>query len=262
MAASMALEAHNSDEKLTRKARKRKAYEASPAGKARRARQHHLASQKRLAESIASKSIPVTAPNSYGLLPKSCNGASGSRSQSLKDEIDLLRNNPTFRLALLKAFRAIPYMQVPYNAIMRTQLIAADPYRPRGVVCVFRDDKALVAVRTFHHSAMDATYMVDFMQCVDKLATSCQIKEPGYRHQRGNFAQIRIGWNHGMGEGDNVSWLLMLSFSRLRSNASPRYHIAWVFILIINSILMNFLGRRRFNLQCESCCHSSRLAMS
>ena len=119
MAASMALEAHNSDERPARKARKRKAYEASPSGNVRRAGQHHLASQKRLAESIASKSVQVTAPNSYSLLPKSYNGASGSRTQSLKDEIDLLRNNPTFRLAVLKAFRAIPYTSVAYNAIMR-----------------------------------------------------------------------------------------------------------------------------------------------
>jgi hypothetical protein len=35
MAASMALEAHNSDGRLARKVRKRKAYKASPAGKAR-----------------------------------------------------------------------------------------------------------------------------------------------------------------------------------------------------------------------------------
>ena len=103
---------------------------------------------------------------------------------------------------------------------MRAQLITADPYRPRGVVRVYGDDKALVAVRTFRHRAMDATYMVDLMQCVDKLATSCRVKEPGYHHPRGNFAQIRIGWNHGMGEGDNVSRLLMLSFFHLRSNAS------------------------------------------
>ena len=226
MAAGMALAAHNLDEKLTRNARKRKAYKDSPASKARRARQHHLVSQERLAESIASKSIQVTASNSYDLLPKSCNGASGSRSQSLKDEIDLLRNNPTFRLAVLKAFRAIPYMQVAYNAVIRAQLIAVDSYRPRGVIRVYSNDKALVAVRTFRHRAMGAAYMVDLVQCVDKLVTSCQIKEPGHQHQRGNFAQIRIGWNHGMGEGDNVSWLLMLSFFCLRSNASLRYHIA------------------------------------
>jgi hypothetical protein len=109
MAANMTPEAQNSDERLAPNARKWKAYEASSAGKARRARQHHLASQKRLAESIATKSIQVTTPNSYTLLPKSYSGASGSRSFSLKDEIDLLHDNLTFRHALLKTFRAIPY---------------------------------------------------------------------------------------------------------------------------------------------------------
>lgn len=105
----MAYDAHKPNEQLSRKARKRKAYEASPAGKARRARQHHLASQRRLASSIAANSVEVAAPSSYTSLPKSSNGASGSRSRSLKEEIDLLCTNPTFRLAALKTFRVIPY---------------------------------------------------------------------------------------------------------------------------------------------------------
>jgi hypothetical protein len=105
----MAFEPHAPDAILTSKAKKRKAYQASSAGKARRAHQHRLASQKRLAESIATQSVQVATPNSYSLLPKSSSGASGSRSQSLKDEIELLRNNPTFRLAILKTFRPIPY---------------------------------------------------------------------------------------------------------------------------------------------------------
>jgi len=109
---------------------------------------------------------------------------------------------------------------------MRAQLITAEQYRPCGVVHIYSHDKALVAVRTFRYKAMDATYMADLMQCVDKLATSCRIKEPGYEHQRGNFAQIRIGWNHGMGEGENVSLLPTLSFFHPRSNASPRCHTA------------------------------------
>jgi len=106
----MAFEPHAPNVTLTSKARKWKAYQASPAGKAQRAHQHHLASQKRLAESIATKSVQVVMPNSYSLLPKSSSGASGSRSQSLKDEIELLRNNPTFRLAILKTFCPIPYV--------------------------------------------------------------------------------------------------------------------------------------------------------
>src|SRR5271169_1453575 len=58
MAASMGFEAHGPVAKLmTPKVRKQKAYEASHAGKARRARQHHLASQKRLAKSIELPSL-------------------------------------------------------------------------------------------------------------------------------------------------------------------------------------------------------------
>lgn len=97
------------DGKLSRKARKRKAYKASAGHKERRARERHVTSQKRLANSIAANSVQVTTHDSYSLLPKSSNRASGSRSQSLKGEIDLLLNNPTFRLAILKTFRVIPY---------------------------------------------------------------------------------------------------------------------------------------------------------
>lgn len=110
---------------------------------------------------------------------------------------------------------------------MRAPLTVGGKCRPRGVVRVYGCDKALIAVRTFCHRAMDAAYMADLMHCVDKLVTLCKIKEPGYQHQRGNFAQIRIGWNHGMGEGDNVSFLGMLHCLQLMSCAFLiRCHIA------------------------------------
>ena len=74
----MAFVARRHDARPTSKAKKRKAYEASPAGIAWRAHQHHLASQKRLGESIAMKSVQVTTLNSYSFLPKSSSRASGS----------------------------------------------------------------------------------------------------------------------------------------------------------------------------------------
>jgi hypothetical protein len=102
-------EATEADGNLTRKVKKRKRYEASAGAKERRAHQHHLASQQHLARSIAANSVQVVTQNSSALLPKSFNGASGSRSQVLRDEVALLRSNTAFRLAMLKSFRAIPY---------------------------------------------------------------------------------------------------------------------------------------------------------
>lgn len=58
---------------------------------------------------------------------------------------------------------------------------------------------------------MGAAYMADLMQSVDRLATRCKIAEPARPHTRGNFAQLRIGWNHGMGEADNVSQRLIFA---------------------------------------------------
>lgn len=71
---------------------------------------------------------------------------------------------------------------------------------------VYSSDNALSDVRTFRHKGMDAAYMEEFMINLDRLATSCAITEPAHPHQRGNFAQLRFGWNHGMGEADNVSF--------------------------------------------------------
>jgi len=109
---------------------------------------------------------------------------------------------------------------------------------------------------------MDAMYMVDLMQCVDKLATSCGIKEPVHPHQRGNFAQMRIGWNHGMGEAENVSLLPMLSFLRVRSKVSPRCRIAYAFILITSSTSKNFSRQSPLSLRCKFYRRLSGLALS
>lgn len=70
---------------------------------------------------------------------------------------------------------------------------------------IYDREKVLVAMRSFRHRDMDAAYMVDLMREVDKLASSCKVPEPTKPHKRGSFAQMLIGWNHGMGEGDNVS---------------------------------------------------------
>jgi hypothetical protein len=84
--------------------------------------------------------------------------------------------------------------------------------RPHTVVHVYGHDKALLALRAFRHSEMDAAYMVDLMRCVDKLATSCCVKEAQELHGRGNFPQMLIGWNHGKGTGKNVSLLPTFAF--------------------------------------------------
>lgn len=80
---------------------------------------------------------------------------------------------------------------------------------------------------------MDATYMVEFMRCIDTLAASLKVAEPTEAHSRGEFAQIRIGWNHGMGEGKNVRVSHPL-ISVLRTELYYRCHIALLFIRSTN----------------------------
>jgi hypothetical protein len=105
--ARITVAAGNAQVELTPQRRKREGYRLSAGYEERCAHQRRDASQKRLDPSIAS--LQVTVNSSYALLPKSFNGASGSRSKALKNEVDLLRSNTTFRLAMLKTFRAIPY---------------------------------------------------------------------------------------------------------------------------------------------------------
>ena len=94
------------------------------------------------------------------------------------------------------------------------------------MVHIFDRDKALLALRTFRHREMGADYMLELMQCVDKLATSCGITEPRNAHSRGWFAQMRIGWSHGMGEGENVSSLPTFFSLRMDVKLFFRCHTA------------------------------------
>lgn len=64
----------------------------------------------------------------------------------------------------------------------------------------------LAGLRAFRSKDMDQQFMVDLMLRVDALAVGCKVKEPSVLHKRGNFANMRIGWSHGMGENQNVSW--------------------------------------------------------
>jgi hypothetical protein len=80
------------------------------------------------------------------------------------------------------------------------------------VAHVYGHDKALLALRMFCHSKMDAAYMADLMRCVDMLAMSCHVNKAGKPDGRGDFPQMLIGWNHGKGMGKNVSLLPTFAF--------------------------------------------------
>lgn len=49
--------------------------------------------------------------------------------------------------------------------------------------------------------------MERLVQRIDAFANACRVRVPEMKHKRGAFAQAILGYNHGIGEGDNVSKL-------------------------------------------------------
>lgn len=89
--------------------KKRKGYQLTLRGRETRLQKRHIASQTKLARRLTSMSSAVPSRTSYLDLPKSTNGVSGSRTDALQQEIDLLCGDLGYRLAELKTFRPIAY---------------------------------------------------------------------------------------------------------------------------------------------------------
>ena len=96
--------------KLSRRAKKRKAYDASESGKQRRAIQHHVTSQWHLELRLKANSVQMSMQLCFGALPKGSTSASGSRASAVKEEVDLLCHDYAYRRFLLQGFRITPYM--------------------------------------------------------------------------------------------------------------------------------------------------------
>lgn len=89
------------------------------------------------------------------------------------------------------------HIRLTFLAILRT-------VRPRSVIRLYDAEGRLAGLRAFRHKDMDQHFMADLMLRVDALASGCKVKEPTGAHKRGKFANMRIGWSHGMGENQNV----------------------------------------------------------
>ena len=199
MAAHRVFEVQNSDERLAQKAQKQKAYEASPAEVNHSVPINTILPHRNALLSLLLPNL-FKSPHPFPIVWHQSHTAGH------------LEANPGCLRMRLTSYTVIQPFNLPFsrlsgrslthefhlNVIMRAQPIVTEQYRPCGLVHVYGCDKALVAIRTFHHKVMDARYMVDLMQCVDKLAASCGIKEPGYNTNEVTLLKFELdgtmGW--------------------------------------------------------------------
>lgn len=75
----------------------------------------------------------------------------------------------------------------------------------------------LFGLRAFPHHAMTCEFMTWLMRQVDALVVAIGVTLPEKPHARGEFAQILLGYKHGMGNAENASTLTLLSLSKAHS---------------------------------------------
>jgi hypothetical protein len=112
-------------------------------------------------------------------------------------------------------------------------------------VADFRDINGIrFGLRASRDHHMDKDFMARFVCHVDKFVMACGIQQPSAQHPRGAFAQAIFGYNHGMGEGNNVGQLV---FFKARTLKISRSHI----------VSVSTLGIRK---QLTTCCAVQRCA--
>jgi hypothetical protein len=80
----------------------------------------------------------------------------------------------------------------------------------------------LFGLRPFPHHLMTREFMVRLMRRVDTLALAVGAALPRKPHTRGEFAQILLGYKHGMGNAENVRMPVLFSLTTAH-NASKVY---------------------------------------
>jgi hypothetical protein len=79
-----------------------------------------------------------------------------------------------------------------------------------------------IGLRAFRDHRMDERFMERFVRQIDEFVQACKMKLLPTQHLRGSFAQAIFGYNHGMGEGNNVRQLISSNACWLNF---PRSHI-------------------------------------
>jgi hypothetical protein len=74
---------------------------------------------------------------------------------------------------------------------------------------------------------MTSEFMERLMRSVDDLATAVKLKVPLQVHTRGSFAQILMGYKHGMGNAENVRRVHLICHCSLTPYSQFPYHSKW-----------------------------------
>jgi hypothetical protein len=61
---------------------------------------------------------------------------------------------------------------------------------------------------------MTSGYMMQLMHRIDSLVSALGIQAPEQPHARGSFAQLLLGYKHGMGNNENVSTFIAIDLKQ------------------------------------------------
>jgi len=165
------------------------------------------ASGMRLVACLAHTKTTTTAQMRVDSLPKTCSLLGGSCQHANKDCESDLCNNPVYFCKALRSLHPVPYEYACLIAMSISEKVVSYTFcsYSQHRVADFRDvDGIQFGLCSFRDRHMDEHFMECLVWWIDDFVTSCGIQAPLGSHKRGLFAQVIIGYNHGMGEGCNV----------------------------------------------------------
>jgi hypothetical protein len=169
----------------------------------------------RLAERLAHTQNTTAAQFSVTSLPKTKSALAGSLSKASKEYTARLHDDQDHFCQVLTSLHPVPYKYSPPLTMVSWEVLHHFcSYVQRGVAN-FRDCNGICfGLHAFRNHRMDSCFMERLVRRIDRFVMACGIQQPANQHARGSFAQAIIGYNHGMGEGHNVSKLIPPCISR------------------------------------------------
>ena len=97
---------------------------------------------------------------------------------------------------------------------------------------------------------MTSDFMMQLMHRIDSLASALAVQVPEQPHVHGNFAQLLLGYKHGMGNNENVSPFIAINLTQ-RSSFQQSTHITRRGTFKTRGTSMPSYGARKCSSSCE-----------
>jgi len=172
--------------KLSRKKKDRLKYRAKESVKEARRLKRMGDSQRRLKERFHATKVTVLASPSVMKLPRSQFGFTGSLAHDHRAAAERLKTDARHFDRVMQSLRPIAF-----DASLRAPT-------------EFRDSHGILfGLRAFRDQRMTPNFMMRLMCQIDALVSAVGLRLPREPHARGNFAQMLLGYTHGMGNARN-----------------------------------------------------------